>query len=71
MPAPGRESEELVAGETGEGGASAKGTKLGASSFVSKGTATLSVTLKPGKYTYFCEAPGHRQAGMYGTITVK
>ncbi len=60
-----------IAVETGEGGASPKGTKLGASSFVSKGTATLSVTLKPGKYTYFCEAPGHRQAGMYGTITVK
>ena len=31
-----------------------------------------SVTIeKPGTYTYFCEAPGHRQAGMYGTLTVK
>jgi plastocyanin len=60
-----------IAIETGEGGASAKGTKLGASSFVSKGTATVSVNLKPGTYTFFCEAPGHRAAGMYGTITVK
>lgn len=60
-----------IAIETGEDGATAKGTKLGASSFVSKGTATVSVTLKPGTYTYFCEAPGHRQAGMWGTITVK
>jgi plastocyanin len=60
-----------LAVETGEDGATAKGTKLGATSFVSKGTATLSVTLIPGTYTYFCEAPGHRQAGMYGTITVK
>ncbi len=60
-----------IAIETGEGGASAKGTKLGASSFTAKGTATVSVTLKAGTYTYFCEAPGHRQAGMYGTITVK
>jgi plastocyanin len=60
-----------IAIETGEGGAAAKGSKLGASSFVTKGTATVSVTLKPGTYTYFCEAPGHRQAGMYGTLTVK
>jgi plastocyanin len=60
-----------IAIETGEGGASVKGTKLGASQFVTKGTATVSVNLKPGTYTFFCEAPGHRQAGMYGTLTVK
>ena len=60
-----------IAIESGEGGASVKGTKLGASAFTSKGTATVSVTLKPGTYTFFCEAPGHRAAGMYGTITVK
>ena len=28
-------------------------------------------TLKPGKYVYFCTVPGHRQAGMQGTLTVK
>jgi plastocyanin len=60
-----------IAIESGEGGATAKGAKLGASSFTSKGTASVSVTLKAGTYTYFCEAPGHRQAGMYGTVTVK
>ncbi len=60
-----------IAIETGEGGATAKGTKLGASSFITKGSTSVSVTLKAGTYTYFCEAPGHRQAGMYGTITVK
>jgi len=60
-----------IAIETGEGGATAKGTKLGASAFTTKTTASVSVTLKAGTYTYFCEAPGHRQAGMYGTITVK
>ncbi len=60
-----------IAIETGEGGAAPKGSKLGASEFTSKGTAKVSVTLKPGTYTYFCEAPGHRQAGMYGTLTVK
>jgi len=60
-----------IAIETGEGGASPKGTKIGASEFTSKGTAKVTVNLKPGTYTFFCEAPGHRAAGMYGTLTVK
>jgi plastocyanin len=60
-----------IAVEPGEGGATAKGAKLGASEFTTKGTAKVTVSLKPGTYTYFCEAPGHRAAGMYGTITVK
>jgi plastocyanin len=30
----------------------------------------LKVNLKPGKYTFYCDIPGHRQAGMEGTITV-
>ena len=34
------------------------------------GTSTISVNLKPGKYTFFCPVPGHRQAGMQGTVTV-
>jgi plastocyanin len=32
---------------------------------------TASVTLKPGKYTFFCSVDSHRQAGMEGTLTVK
>ena len=35
------------------------------------GTSTVSATLKPGKYTFYCSVPGHRQAGMFGTLTVK
>jgi plastocyanin len=35
------------------------------------GTKSFSVSLKPGTYTYYCSVPGHRQAGMQGTLTVK
>lgn len=35
------------------------------------GTSTVSASLKPGTYTFFCAVPGHREAGMVGTLTVK
>jgi mono/diheme cytochrome c family protein len=34
-------------------------------------TSTISVDLKPGKETFYCSVPGHEQAGMKGTLTVK
>ncbi|MFZ4516559.1 MAG: plastocyanin/azurin family copper-binding protein [Acidimicrobiia bacterium] len=33
-------------------------------------TDTKKVDLKPGTYTYYCNIPGHEQAGMKGTMTV-
>jgi uncharacterized cupredoxin-like copper-binding protein len=35
------------------------------------GVSTVSVNLKPGTYTFYCTVPGHEQAGMKGTLTVK
>ncbi len=49
----------------------AEGTKvLGATPTFKGGSRTLSVTLKAGKYVFYCSVPGHRQAGMEGTLTV-
>jgi mono/diheme cytochrome c family protein len=31
----------------------------------------ISGNLKAGKYTFYCSVPGHEQAGMKGTLTVK
>jgi plastocyanin len=60
-----------IAVEAGENGATAKGATISASKFITKGSTSVTVNLKPGKYTFFCQAPGHRAAGMYGTLTVK
>lgn len=35
------------------------------------GTQKMKIDLKPGTYTFYCSFPGHRQAGMQGTLTVK
>jgi plastocyanin len=34
-------------------------------------TQSKKIDLKPGKYTFYCDIPGHRAAGMEGTLTVK
>jgi plastocyanin len=35
------------------------------------GVSSVSVNLRPGTYTFYCTLPGHRQAGMQGTLTVR
>jgi plastocyanin len=34
------------------------------------GTSTVTATLEPGTYEYYCSVPGHEDAGMKGTLTV-
>jgi len=49
----------------------AQGSKvLGATPTFVGGSKTLTLNLKPGTYTFYCSVPGHRQAGMEGTLTV-
>ena len=35
------------------------------------GVSTFTADFTPGKYQYYCSVPGHKQAGMVGTLTVK
>ena len=50
---------------------SASGEEVGATELIAEGSDSTTVDLKPGTYTYFCTVPGHREAGMEGTLTVK
>jgi uncharacterized cupredoxin-like copper-binding protein len=45
-------------------------TVLGATPTFTGGSKSVTLTLKPGTYTFYCSVPGHRQAGMEGTLSV-
>jgi plastocyanin len=38
---------------------------------ISDGKTSAPADLQPGTYTFYCAIPGHREAGMEGTLTVK
>jgi plastocyanin len=44
---------------------------LGATPTFQGATKSLTLDLKAGTYKFFCSVPGHRMAGMEGTLTVK
>jgi plastocyanin len=49
----------------------AKGsTVIAATPTFTGGGKTLTLKLKPGAYVFYCAVPGHRQAGMEGTLKV-
>ncbi|HEX6711780.1 MAG TPA: plastocyanin/azurin family copper-binding protein [Thermoleophilaceae bacterium] len=48
-----------------KGGASAQGETVGKG-----GKSTVSIDLKPGKYTFYCSVDGHEAAGMNGELDV-
>jgi plastocyanin len=51
--------------------ASAAGAVIAATPTFQGGSRTLTLNLKAGTYKFYCSVPGHRMAGMEGTLTIR
>jgi plastocyanin len=47
------------------------GKTIAQTEITAEGSDSTVADLKPGTYHYYCTVPGHREAGMEGTLTVK
>ena len=47
------------------------GKQIAISETIAEGETSVSASLEPGTYTFLCTVPGHAEAGMEGTLTVK
>jgi plastocyanin len=47
------------------------GKEIASSALISEGKTSVTANLAPGTYTFLCTVPGHAEAGMEGTLTVK
>jgi plastocyanin len=48
-----------------------EGKEIAVSELISESETSVSAELEPGTYTFLCTVPGHAEAGMEGTLTVK
>jgi Plastocyanin len=47
------------------------GKEIATSALIAQGKTSVSANLAPGTYTFLCTVPGHAEAGMEGTLTVR